>query len=138
LVQNETKQIVVSDRDKVPADMLKDPLTVNMDSIMKFYDAPVLVTSTQEIEHYRLNQRMGEVTQIDFIFDLRNEFLKKVMYATKAGDYVVIEFIIHPNSWRQEKKTFNNDTYFIWEGKKIKAGKGYAGYSVNFLSADER
>jgi outer membrane lipoprotein-sorting protein len=110
--------------------VLSDPFKMNLDSILTFYGTPVLVEKKGSVEHYSLEQKNGQVRQVDLFIDSADNVLKRLEYRYVEKYYVVIEFNVFDKAPVFDAETFRESRYVWLDQGKFKAAESYRGYRV--------
>jgi hypothetical protein len=133
LIEGSTKRIIVSKRSEVPKEMFSGTLMLNLDSIMNFYENPILISKSATQEHYRVKQKMGSVQHIEVAFNLTRQSLDWVSYQANNQQLTTIRFnkFAKPTSFNEQ--FFKDETYFHKTSSGLVAAAGFRGYQVSIL-----
>ena len=94
VVDELSKKIMVASRDPSTEEQLADPFQMNLDSIFRLYDNPVLESSEDDMRTYRLDQSEGPISSVKLTLNTRAYTLKELSYTYRGGQYAVIEFLV--------------------------------------------
>lgn len=93
MIDHASKEMVYGSRDAAAQEKYMSQFDMNMDSILTFYDIPQYKGKKNDIDHFHLVQKVGEVTDIDFYIDTKKLLLQKLSYKYKSGQVAVIDFL---------------------------------------------
>ncbi|HTJ53001.1 MAG TPA: hypothetical protein VL443_26285 [Cyclobacteriaceae bacterium] len=126
-----SKQIVCTNRSiKGEMEFEKGLYRINMDSILAFYDEPVMIGIQDDIEHYRVFQKKGAIKQVDLFINQKTSMLTRVEYGYREQQHVVIDFLEADTNPAFEPDTFEESRYVIKQKGNWKAVGAFAGFAV--------
>jgi len=130
VVDRETKEIVLNNRDVLSEKRFADPIKLNMDSILNQYEEPLLISLKGSIEHYRITPKKGQLKQIDIHIDINEKIMKQVEYHYDSKQYVNIQFLTFNKNVIYSDDTFSEKVYVLIDGGKAKPASAYGGFRV--------
>lgn len=130
VVDKDAAEMVCSKHNlKTEADF-KDQVTVNIDSILTFYDHPEYLGRAKSIDHYRVFQKKGAINQIDLFINAQTNLLHRIEYHYRDKQFVVIDFDIFDMRPSFPANTFDESQYVAVEKGKMKVSDAYKKYSI--------
>lgn len=132
VVDHNTKEIVCSKRDvKGETEFFgKDPLKMNMDSLMNLYGKPQFIEKVNAIEHYRVFQKVGDVRRMDVKINVVENTFSSIAYQYKEGYRVKIDFDVFNKQPDFKPGTFDEAVYMRFVKGKLTASSVYPQYYV--------
>lgn len=132
VVDHNEKEIVCSKRDVKGETKFfgKDPLKMNMDSLMNLYGKPQFIEKVNAIEHYRVFQKVGDVRQMDIKINVVENTFSSIAYHYKEGYRVKIDFEVFNKQPEFKPSTFNESVYMVFVNGKLKPGVAFQYYDI--------
>lgn len=131
LVNLPERVISLAKRDvKGEGKFFKQPASFDLDSILRFYEEPVLVKVQEELEHYRVHQKEGQVKTVDLYIDARRNKLTRMDYVEKEGAYTVIEFNVLDTAPNFDEHEFVESNYILAVKDNVKPSPRFSGYRI--------
>lgn len=130
LVNEKERLITCSLRDKKSEAELMDPLSANLDSLLKFYGTPKLVSEENDVEHYTLTHEEGLIRQTELYIQLSTSSLKRIEYLYEGGQYAVIEFMKFNRTPNFGPNEFTEQKYFRDQNGVLKLSENYSRFRL--------
>lgn len=92
MVDESARQIVCTARSLKAEKAFDDPLTVNFDSLLLFYETPQLLNSEPNTERYKLSPKGGEILEATISIDLKQNIVTQIDYLYRVGHRAIIWF----------------------------------------------
>lgn len=132
MVDKSSREIVCSKRDVKGEDKFfgKDPIRMNIDSLMNRFNNTHFIGKTGLFERYRIVQKKGVIRVIDMTIDTQNNRLVNIRYFYRDGQYAAIDFEVFDKQPAFEATAFSEDAYVIHEKGKLRPSTLYSRYTV--------
>jgi outer membrane lipoprotein-sorting protein len=131
MVNKATRDITLRARSQKDEQLIKTASFPDMDSLLKVSGTPELISKENQVLHYRLDQKQGDIEFIDIFVSAKDFILKNLQYHYRSKQFVKIEFTridIHPAF---SENTFSESHYITAAGKgKFKGTGPYQSYSI--------
>lgn len=130
MVNERERLITCSLRDKKSEAELMDPLSANLDSLLKFYGTPKLVSKENDVEHYTLTHEEGLIRQTDLYIQLSTSSLKRIEYLYEGGQYAVIDFLRFTRTPDFGANEFTEQRYFREQNGLLRLSDNYSRFRL--------
>lgn len=130
MVDKNAKQIYCSKRPQNNESDLKDPFSVNLDSILNLYGSPEYLGTNGDIDHYTLVQKTGQVKQVDLYIDSQKKYVKTLVYYYQNDQYVSIEFEVFNKQPDFNLRIFDEKKYCAISEGKLKTSPEFQSYKI--------
>ena len=132
VVDKSAREIVCSKRDIKGEDKFfdQDPIKMNMDSLLNLYSDPHYIGSKDNIDHYKIFQKKGVITQIDMMIDTKENVLRGIEYNYEDGQHVKIVFEAFDKHPEFKADTFDDRAFMVFVKGKLKTAPAYSQYSI--------
>ena len=132
MIDRSSKEIFCNTRSlKSEVNTFKDAFQMNIDSLLQFYGKTIFMGEEDRIEHFRLFQDKGDVSQVDLFIDTSSGLIKRFDYSYRDKQYVKIDFRVFDRAPIFEKNIFSETNYVIVQEEKLVASEKFKGYNVS-------
>jgi hypothetical protein len=132
VVDRSSREIICNKRDVNAETQFfgKDPIKVNMDSMISVYSVPKYMGRKNNIDHFRVFQKKGAIKQIDMMVNVDENVLQSIAYSYKDGQFVKIAFEVFNKQPEFKADTFNENIYMVFVKGKLKPGPAFQQYNI--------
>jgi outer membrane lipoprotein-sorting protein len=130
MVDHQTKEIILNDRDRTSEEALKKNFQFNLDSIMIFYKDIQYVGKQNAIQHYKLVQKKGMVRNIDMYINENTKLLSKMEYEYTNKQFVSITFKAFEKDPSFDEGLFSEKEYLLGSRNTFLPSQKYKGYEI--------
>ena len=130
VVNKAAKTITCNPRNLAAEALVKDPFQLNLDSILNFYQEPMLLSSEAGVDRYSLVQKQGPIRKLTLAIDTRSNQLMQLAYYYTQGQYVEIDFLVFDNQVQFPENTFSETKFFSFGENELRASPAYKGYEI--------
>lgn len=131
VVDKESKEILLSRRDKKAEMSEENIFKMTLDSALNFYDETKYVGKNGNTEHFRLVPKAGQIKLIDLFINNQTNLLEKIEYYYEEGQHAVIEFSMFSVAPVFEAKEFSENRYIREVNGKWIPGSEYKMYKIS-------
>ncbi|MBL3655118.1 hypothetical protein [Fulvivirga sediminis] len=124
------KEMVCSRRTDHAEDMMKGAFQFNLDSILSFYDEPEFISKDGKIEHFKINQNKGPVSELYLSIDSGTKLLTEMAYQYRQGAYVRIDFKLFDGQAKLSQALFNELNYISLNNGEMTPSDPYKSYHL--------
>lgn len=130
IIDHENKMMALQRLDKSSRTKLKPFQSLNLDSILNFYEEPVLEEKNGAVIHYSVKQKNQLIDQVDLFIDTEKNYIKKITYDYPSGEYVTIDFTVFKKNPSLNKEIFSQKRYIKTEKGKISGVGKFENYFI--------
>lgn len=117
---------------------VNDPFNASLDSILSFYGDPVFLGNKNDQEHYKLNQKSGNIKQIDLYINSKTNLLSKLEYRYDDGHFVSTIFTLMDTNPVFATAVFDEKQYIVLDKGKFSVSPAYKGYRLTIADSEEK
>lgn len=135
MVDRAEKEIFCNKRNlKSEQNTFKDAFQVNIDSLLNFYGETKYLGKKEQLDHFQLFQKTGQVSRIDLFIDSFTGLLKRIDYAYNDDQFVKIEFKVFDRAPQFNTAVFDERNYIVIQKEKLTASEKFKGYRLSEVS----
>jgi hypothetical protein len=132
MVDNNARQISLSNRNpKTEAELYKS-LQFNLDSIFSRYETFQYLGKEDGAEHYLVIEKNGPIEEVHFFIQAEIHELKKMAYRYRQGHFVIISFNRFDKNVPFKADTFSESRYVTKVNEKIVPSSFYKQYRIQY------
>lgn len=130
IADGEAKELICSKRTPQTKNQMSRSFAFDLDSILNFHEAPVLIAEDHERAQYEINQKQGPVSTIYLELNKQSKLVSEVAYQYRSGPYVVITFELFDTKPQFTSQTFSADAFIEVSNGVIKTAPQYQQYHL--------
>lgn len=130
MVDGASSEMACSRRNESTKLSMAKAFNFDMDSIMSFYGEPEYLGREQQVDHYRVEQKVGPVSKLYLSIDTQTKLLKQMAYQYRTGPYVKIDFELFDGSPSFSSATFSEGRFINFKNGKIVVSEPYRNYHL--------
>jgi hypothetical protein len=131
LVVDETsRQMMCTSRSVKKEKKFIDPIQANLDSLLTFYEPPILVSKDGNLERYRLVHKNGSIRAMELFLDTSANIMTRIDYYYSEGHYARIEFKLFDRTPVFAKDDFSENKYVRMEKGVLKTTPLYSRFNL--------
>lgn len=134
MIDKQERQILVSPRDTNSSGSFSNLNSINIDSMLSFYEKVDLKGVKNGDIHFQVLQEAGPVRQVDLYIRQDSNLISRLSYHYENQQYVEIVFDRFELNVPFEKATFSEGRYIKKENGKWMGVGQFAHYEVNWVN----
>jgi hypothetical protein len=108
----------------------KDPMKMNLDSMLSAIGKPRYMGRTADGDHYKLAQKGSMVEEVNLYLHPEQQYMKKIEYRYREGQKVVIDVSLFDTNPTFNNETFSESMYVVADKKANRPSQAFAGYRI--------
>jgi hypothetical protein len=132
MVDNASKQISFTHRNKAAEQEMQKALQFNPDSVLALYESFQYVGRADGAEHFYVKEKRGPIDEVHFYIMMETRKLTGMAYKYHGGQYASIRFHAFEKDVVFGADTFSESRYVTMVNKKMMPSPSYRQYKISY------